>query len=303
MRAGRLRRLPRVLMLRGRRFSSAELGKIRAITLSFGKFGRTRISVEVCKALSWTQPNGWLKDRACRDVLRSLERQRFLRLPKPKRTPADRPSMRCRSQVLEVAPKPRTLHALPGPIAFKLAKGDDGEQLWNELVNRHHYLGHKVIVGKCLKFLIYSGGAILGAVSLSESAWAVADRDEAIASLRVERHQVANNTRFLVLPHVKVKSLGSRILGLFARAAVQEWRRYYSIRLKCLETFVDTIRFKGTSYKAANWVCVGTTRGFRKSGAAHLNSQTPKFVFLYPLGAKDRERLRCQMARTDGKPR
>jgi hypothetical protein len=163
-------------------------------------------------------------------------------------------------------------------------------------VRRYHYLGHKVTVGRCLKFLVYSSDILLGAASLAEAAYAVEDRDSALRILGVTKNQVANNSRFLLLPNVRVKYLASRVLSLLATAGVEAWNEYYCSELKCLETYVDTVRFKGTSYRAANWIVVGFTKGFRKSGSSHYNSQTQKLVFMYPLSEKARKRLRNRLA-------
>jgi len=286
-------RLPTSMVLRGRAFSHHELKKVRELTEAFATHGRTRISEEVCRALNWIQPNGWLKDRACRDVLRQLASQNMVRLPKSKIKRQKQPLAISYPQPnINVLKKEQTIvTSLSGPIYLTLAKGNADERIWNKVVCQHHYLGHKVTVGKCLKFLVYSCDVLIGAISLSESAWAVADRDEAITMLGFSKYEVANNSRFLILPHVRIKHLASRILGLFAKDGVVAWERYYSIRLRALETFVDSIRFEGTSYRAANWIMVGTTRGYRKSGAQHFNSQTPKYVFLYPLDHRDRKRL------------
>jgi len=176
-----------------------------------------------------------------------------------------------------------------------LAKGNSEEKRWNELVSEHHYLGHKITVGKCLKFLIISGNLEVGAVALSEPAWAVEARDKAISKVGIAKNALANNSRFLLLPNIRVKNLASQVLSLLARDGAIEWKRYYSLELKCLETFVDSTRFKGTSYKAANWLCVGQTKGFRKSGSQHFNSQTKKHVFLYPIHPATRALIRDQL--------
>lgn len=295
-----LRRLPSSIVLRGREFTRTELKTIRNIVKLFENHGRTRISEEVCKALNWRQPNGWLKDRACRDIMRKLAAARLIRLPKmliKRRVIASRlaPPVNCKSSSTQEEP----ITAISGPITLRLAKGNADETTWNVLVQRYHYLGHKVIVGKCLKFLVLSGETIISAISFSEAAWAVADRDRSLQSLGIAKHEVANNSRFLILPHVKVKNLASTILALSTKRVLADWHNYYSIRLKALETFVDSSRFQGTCYLAANWLHVGTTQGYRKSGANHFNSQTPKFVFLYPVDPKARTKLRETSASGD----
>ena len=302
LQADRQRTFAEGRVLRGRLFTPSELEEISRLVAKFSCFGRTRISVEVCKALNWKQPNGWLKDRACRDVLRRLHDEGLLVLPQRKdvgkacriATRIDAPILSGQSPNASLPGRTElpTLTALTGSISLRLAKGNKDEKLWNALVDEHHYLGHTVTVGRCLKFLVICGQEIVAAVSLSEAAWAVNDRDTVLTRLGIDKGAVANNSRFLILPHVKIKNLASRVLGLLAKEGAKEWQRYYATDLFCLETFVDRSRFEGTSYKAANWLNVGATRGYRKVGAAHTNGQTKKYIFIYPLVPKMRERLR-----------
>jgi hypothetical protein len=287
----RLRRLPIEIRLRGRAFVRSELELIRNLTVRHLEAGRTAISERVCEELNWKQPNGWLKDRACRDVLRALHTAGFIRLPQPK-------IVRKVPLYSKWKPLPRSRQCgdgiitdLPGLLTLRLAKGNADEKVWNDLVQRHHYLGHKITVGRSMKFLICVEETIVGAISLADGAWNVEDRDKALRHFGWSRQVVANNSRFLLLPHIRVKYLASRSLALLAREGVRLWNEYYACELKCLETFVDTLRFAGTSYKAANWILAGKTKGYRKCGASFYNSQTPKFIFLYPLASHDRDEL------------
>jgi hypothetical protein len=145
-----LKPIPKLAVGRGRAFSRYELQAMRAISRTFWKEGRTRISVEICRALNWRQPNGWLKDRACRDVLRSFATQRLLNLPRKrtKRHKKNGQTLRIRHPTsIGHQEKQATLHSVNGPIRFELAKGNSAEREWNALVQKHHYLGHKVTVG------------------------------------------------------------------------------------------------------------------------------------------------------------
>ncbi|NQT92761.1 MAG: DUF4338 domain-containing protein [Lentisphaerae bacterium] len=289
----RLKQPPTEIIVRGRAFSKSDILAIRQLTKANYKAGRTRISEEICGALDWRQPNGWLKDRACRDVLRFLEARGYLRLP-PRKARGSQP----RSEGPIVAAPPDTdilrssITVLEAPTRLCLVKGGKKEREWNALVDRHHYLGHRVTVGKCLKFTVCSGDSVVAAMSLAESCWSVSCRDEALAGLSMCRDSVANNSRFLIPPWVTVKNAASRCLALLATDGVKHWERYYAIELKCLETFVDPSRFLGTCYRAANWCRVGKTKGYKKCGARHHNSQTPKDVYLYPLTHKQRLTLR-----------
>ena len=290
--------LPQEIVLRGRKFTADDLRVIVEIVDKFKLSGRTKISEEVCKRLGWRQGNGWLKDRACRDVLRKLETLGYLVLPASLSSTRSQPYTHWPPKA-KVARELPAITELNGRLRFEVAKGNAKERQWNAIVRSHHYLGFKVAVGRCLKFLVRDEKNLLAAVSLSEAAWAVEARDRVLKRFGVVREEVANNTRFLILPHVKIPNLASRILSLIPSACVPLWETYYLRRLRFLETFVDQSRFKGTSYRAANWLCIGTTRGYRKSGGAHHNSQGVKAIFLYPLALEQRLLLARQIAEAD----
>lgn len=290
IKAKQLKTLPRKITLRGREFGQKELRIIRRLCIKHFTDGRTRISVEICIALNWRQHNGWLKDRACRDVLRVLYKNGFIKLPQPLTIVNNRPKHK---RPLLISPAPHELiTSISAPPMLVLVKGTKRESEWNDLVNRYHYLGHSISVGKCLKFLVTCNDTVLGAISLSECSWAVKARDNALSMLGIMHSEVANNNRFLILPHVRVKNLASRVLALLCTKAIKEWEIYYALKLKCLETFVDDKRFTGASYKAANWVMVGKTQGYRKSGSCHFNTDSPKCIYLYPIISSHRNTLR-----------
>lgn len=282
-----------MICLRGRVFTNEELDTILQVVSEYEDRGRTRISEEVCRALDWRQPNGWLKDRACRDVLVKMEQLGIVKLP-PKRANGAR--VRC------AVPRPLVrLDLYPvitspvGELELCLAKGNKAEREWNEIVQQCHYLGHHVVVGRCLKYLVRLNGNLVAALSFSSASWSVGARDRTLSRLGVERaalrDRVLNNSRFLILPNVVVPHLASRILSRAAERVKRDWREYYSVDPLCLETFVQPSMYAGTCYFAANWVCVGRTAGYRKSGTAHANSQEPKMILLYGLTKPLRRRL------------
>jgi uncharacterized protein DUF4338 len=284
-------------IIRGRCFSTFDLQLIRRMVEEYFDEGRTRISVKICEELDWRQPNGWLKDRACRDVLRTLERRRFLVLPPLKSNPIGN------SRRKPVPPKltdditSTELSSLDfSKITIEQVKGTKNEEAWNWLVSEYHYLGFSVLVGKALKYLARYDGRVIGAWSISDCAWAIEARDSILQvvglSLREVRLRVVNNSRFLILPWVKVPNLASHLLSLMARTIKIDWKDYYLIEPLLIETFVEDELFLGTCYKAANWLRVGQTKGYRKHGSFHHNSQTCKSIFLYPLN----RRLRSELA-------
>jgi hypothetical protein len=183
---------------------------------------------------------------------------------------------------------------MPKTLTLEWAKGNSAENLWNALVEKYHYLGHKIQVGRCLKYLIWGDGELLGAISFSSPAWKLAARDELLRQMGISQRAghdfVINNSRFLILPQVRVPHLASRVLAFATWQVVTDWSRYYSIEPKFVETFVERRR-KGTCYKAANWRLIGMTNGYAKAGASHHNSQRPKTMFLYGLKRNHRRML------------
>lgn len=281
------------LLIRGRLFSPKDLRLVVDCVSKYRDRGRTFISIEICRGLNWVQPNGWLKDRACRDVLIKLELLGVISLPpriadnsRPKRTASSRSE-------LSTYDLSTPITTLSGEVRLKFAKGDKYERLWNQLVDEHHYLGYKPAVGRCIKYLIIVEDRLLGAISFCSPAWQIESRDRLLKMIGLinPREQVISNSRFLVLPFVHVPNFASRALSIATRRIVDDWARYYSIRPLVAETFVQPSLFPGTCYKAANWIEIGTTKGYAKRGASYHNSQEPKKIFLYGLNKNLRVKL------------
>lgn len=288
----------RPLIFRGRLFSSDEIAVVVSCTAKYFNSGRTAISRAVCEELNWKQPNGWLKDRACRDAMRQMEAAGLITLPAPlvkkNVNKQDKPT-KTRSLLLSIDLS-TPLSEMPRVIDFDLAKGSKSERIWNELVEKYHYLGHKVIVGRCLKYLVKGDGRIIGALAFSSPAWHLEARDATLKDLGVAKEEildkVINNSRFLILPHINVKNLASRILSNGCERVAEDWSWYYSVKPVIVETFVQPSLYLGTCYKAANWVEIGQTKGYAKKGLSHHNSQEPKGIYLYGLNKDTRKRLR-----------
>ena len=283
------------ITIRGRRFTPEELEFIQHTVNEQYDSGRTHISRVVCEELDWRQPNGWLKDRACRDVLRQLDAMGLTVLPPPLVTRQSNGAVRepRSSQALEELGPP--IIELADDIRLQFAKGNRSEGVWNDLVDNYHYLGHKVAVGRCIKYLVYSTGSLIGAISFSSPAWQLASRDTIIPLIGIETpsiHDVTiNNSRFLILPNVRVPNLASQILSLATKKVVVDWTNYYEVEPLIAETFVESDRYLGTCYRAANWIEVGQTKGYAKKGTSYRNGQTSKLVFLYGLNRSIRRKL------------
>lgn len=275
---------------RGRIFTVDDLNIIKQTATDGYNNGRTYISREICRKLDWKQPNGWLKDRACRDVLLQLQEAKYIHLPPPltKRKKKKRIGNTTVSRHLAEYDLITPITEFPKTIELKFAKGGINETIWNKLVDKYHYLGHSITVGRCIKYLVISNGRLLGAISFSSPAWRLKSRDDILKLIGItnSRDYTINNSRFLILPIVQVPNFASHVLSIATKQVVEDWKKYYSITPLVAETFVQPSRFEGTCYKAANWLEIGLTKGYAKRGKTYRNSQEPKKIFLYGL-AKD----------------
>jgi hypothetical protein len=290
------------LTLRGRTFSVDELRLIQVIVAQSPTAHRFELSKRICRELGWLQPNGRLKDRACRDVLARLGARGWVALPPPRR-----PGVHRRPIVLtpETTPRPAPLVSAReiGLECFGIVTGSGDraqEQLWNEYVERYHPLGFGVSLGAHLKYFVRWRGEPLCCLAFGGAAWKLEARDRWIGWSPEQRQShlalVVNNTRFLVLPWVRIPNLASRILGLVTRRLPQDWDRLYAYRPVLLETFVDSERYPGSCYRAANWHLLGQTKGRGRMDRHFRVAQPRKQVFVYPL-IEDVRTVLCRSAR------
>ena len=290
------------LILRGRPVTFQDLNLIRSLVDQYQQQGRTFISKELCRIWNWHQPNGALKDMACRELLRCLEQKGLITLPlkkininrKPKKLSLPVLPLGFESQRHETHPLTGRLKEFL-PIDLKMVRGSPEEALHNSLIHQYHYLGYRQIVGPCLKYMASIQSHPIACLSWGAAAWKVACRDQFIGWSPSTRSKnlflVVNNTRFLILPWVRIPYLASHLLSQNIKVLASDWYRWYHYRPVLLETFVDTERFSGTSYKAANWLWVGRTQGRGKNDRNHQRILPIKEVFLYPLKKEFREIL------------
>ena len=280
----------------GRLFVAGELERIRELTATEPRPNRAELSRLVCRALGWLRPDGRTKDMACRVAMLRMHRNGLITLPPPLKGNSNgriRPKFTGASE--PCSPLSLCAGAL-GELEFRLVTRKDSA-LWNELIERHHYLGYNPLPGAQLRYLVYAGNRLLAALGFGASAWKVAPRDMFIGWSVQERernlHRVINNARFLILPWITSHNLASRILGAAVKRLGQDWQDCYGYRPVLLETFVDKTRFRGTCYRAANWTCVGSTQGRGKLDR-HCKYPLPvKDIFLYPLSKDFRLELRA----------
>ena len=287
---------PIVVSIQGRRFCP-DVSLIEKLLGENPGWGRTRVSIKLCELWDWRAPNGQLKDMACRNLLLRLERAGQIRLPPRQRKSTNADRNRCPMWV----PHPSDLVEAPLRELLPLqidcvGAGCEQDRLFRYLVAHHHYLGCRNVAGENIKYLIYSrDGRILACILFGAAAWKSAPRDGFIGwspSVREHNlHYVSNNSRFLILPWVKVASLASHILSRVLRRVSQDWMDKYAHPLYLLETFVDRSRYRGTCYRAANWRCVGQTTGRTRNDRYQRIRTSPKDLYVYPLVRQYRNRL------------
>ena len=293
----------------GRDFSTAELDLIREVVSGFGRLGITEIARTACELLEWKRPNGGLKNLECRRLMEQLAEQGQLRLPGRLGPGAPGPRRVARTARGE---SPVEIQGSAGewePLRLEVVRGGRADRsgnhaLFKELLDRHHYLGYRVPMGASLRYLVRSEQApeqTLACVLWSSPAWRMAARDTWIGWSDDQRARnlqwIVNNSRFLILPWVRVKGLASKILGHCARQLPQDWEQLYGYRPLLLETLVDAVRFSGTCYRAANWIHLGQTSGRGRMDRAHAaHGAAVKDLYVYPLCRNVQQRLRSAVA-------
>ena len=285
----------------GRRFRPKELALIREVVESCTGLSRKELAQTICELLGWKRSSGRLKALECGEFLERLEAAGVLALPqRQQRRPV---GSHTSVPVTARGDRGRDLVGEVGdfaPIEIEAVENLDQRLLFRELVGRHHYLGHKVPFGAHLRYLLYAcrpERAVLGCIQFSSAAWRMAVRDAWIgwddATRQRKLPQVVNNSRFLILPWVRVKNLASRVLSLAVRRMAADWPKRYGIEVLLVETLVDTSRFRGECYRAANWILLGQTTGRGRMDRDHLrHGASTKTVLVYPRVKDVARRLR-----------
>lgn len=285
------RTAPGALRFCGRTFSDEELRLIREIARDYAALGITEIARTVCELLDWTRANGRLKDQECRQLLERLRDQGWLTLPAVRNSGPRGPRQ---VQLTEASATPCTVEGSAGefaPLELHVVEGRSESRLWTELIERYHYLGYRVPVGANLRYWVRSaktGDQVLACLQWSSAAWKMAARDAWIGWNQEQKVQnlqlVVNNSRFLILPGVRIHALASKILGQCARQLRVDWQVRYGYCPLLLETLVDARRFRGTCYRAANWIWVGQTQGRGRMDREHRrHNLSAKDIYVYPL--------------------
>jgi len=199
--------------------------------------------------------------------------------------------------VIKAEPITDQLHNLPA-VSVKMISESDLEPLWDQLVRSYHYLGYQRLIGHRLKYLALIEDQPVAALSWSAPALKLAARDQYIgwSAVQRKRHldQLVSNSRFLILPWAKIPNLASHVLSLNIAQLKDDWQQHFNKQLLVLETFIDSRYFKGTCYKAANWLHVGDTYGSAKRGKGYRYHGSPKEIYLYVVEPNFRSIIGCR---------
>jgi hypothetical protein len=299
-------------LLQGRQIGAIELEQIGQFLAEHPQWSRWRLSRELALLWNWRNGVGQLKDMAARTLLLKLEQRGWIDLPPRRRTPSNRMRHKRLPELDLAAPQAPVTEGLKTLLPLVISEcscadeADGQRALFDALLHHHHYLSHRSSVGENLQYLVRDVQARpLACVLFGAAAWQCAARDRYIGwdgSVRAQNlHFIANNTRFLVVPWAHVPNLASHVLGQIVQRLNADWQAKYGHPLYLLETFVQCDRFTGTSYRAANWVRVGQTKGRtrqdRPDGTWH--QAAIKDVYLYPLHRRFRQHLQGQAAQSN----
>lgn len=272
-----------------------DIDSVRRIITANPQDNRERIAREVCRAWNWLKPDGGLKDMSCKVLLLRLHRSGMITLPEPRKRNGNGQKFSRRTEAGE--PGEMIAGPLTSLLPLELVRVTSKQDsfLWNELIERYHYLGYTPLPGAQIRYLVNSPAGYLCAIGFSAAAWKVAGRDNFIGWSAGRRAQnlrlLVDNSRFLILPWVQCKHLASKILSLCARNLPNDWQEVYGYRPVLMETFVEKDRFAGTCYRAANWVFVGSTQGRGKLDRLNERKLPVKDIYLYPLDKNFRKFL------------
>jgi hypothetical protein len=285
-----------LLTFRGRSIGPADVVFLRGLMAQHSQLSRRQLSVKVCQAWNWVQPNGQPRDMICRSLLLALHRAGHIELPAKRQSPPNNAIRHRRVSAVESydTTPVRGMLATLGPLEIRLVRRAQGETLFAHLLSRYHYLGYSRPVGEHLKYLVWAGPRPVACLAWSSAPRQLNLRDQFVGApkeaYRQNLHCIAYNTRYLILPWIQVLHLASHLLARIARRISADWQALYQHPVYLLESFVDIERFQGTCYRAANWTCVGRSAG-RGTKSRSQDQTSIKELWVYPLVRDLREKL------------
>ena len=273
---------------RGRIATTEDVELINNLMAANPNDSRFKLSFKFCKETNWVQPNGNPKDMVARGYMLALHRAGHITLPPKRSNPANPLAKRKKPPEVQTDKTPvNTKLKKIMPIEFLQVRRSEREKLFNSLISRYHYLGYTQPVGEHLKYIVYAGERPLACLAYSSAPRHIGPRDAFIGwDQKIRKKNISlicYNMRFLILPWVKVPYLASHILARAARILPGEWDKIYNHPVYYIETFVDTDKFAGTCYKAANWIYLGDTKGLGKDSQTKIPNRPIKAIYGYPL--------------------
>ena len=271
------------------------LSQIRQTIAEHPDWGRKRISIHLCELWDWRVPGGQVKDISCRDMLRALDKSGTIELPEPQHAPGTHHWRKPTHVEHKEDPVACGLGELR-PLRIEIVERGGSLAEYKSFIDQYHYLGYDRTVGENMKYIVRSkDGSPLACLLFGSAAWKCRDRDAFIGWNSEQRSagltMMTNNTRMLIMPFVKVPHLASHILALISRRISGDWEAKYGHGLAAIETFVEVDRFRGTCYKAANWINVGRTAGRGRNDRRHERALAAKDIYLFPLNRRWRQSL------------
>jgi hypothetical protein len=283
----------------GQTIRQEQVSEIAMIVATFPKLSRTELANTICELFAWKRPTGKLKTVECRQFLEHLDSIGIIQLPACQSKYAKRTKFSVdKTESSDVRAILSVELSELAPVLLSRVKDYAERQLWYEYMDRYHYLGYRLPFGAQLRYFIKSGVSRvrLGCLQFSSPAWKMAARDRWIGwsdeARKRNLQKIINNSRFLIFPWVQVKNLASSVLAVAVKRVADDWCECYGIRPVLMETLVDQSQFKGTCYKAANWLHVGETTGRgRMDRQNKRKGMAVKDIFIYPLTKKFQQEL------------
>lgn len=288
-----------LLRYRGKNVTTAEVQFIKELIATHPTLSRRRLSTKLCEAWNWVQANGQLRTMVCRGLMLALHRAGWIELPPVRRVTLNPLAQRRKPGPgldLSWDPIQAPVREL-GPIEIRQVRRTPEEKLFGSLMEAHHYLSYTQPVGEHLKHLVYARGTPIACLAWSSAPRHLAPRDRFIGWTKEQRQAgigaIAYNSRFLLLPWAKVPHLASHLLARVAPIVSADWQKLYHHPIDLLETFIDPERFRGSCYRAANWIFLGQSTGRGKADLTHRANRSLKELWVYPLSRDFRQQL-CQ---------
>lgn len=287
-------------IVNGRILTSSDISNIKEITRLYPRLSRSELIRTICENLRWSSAIMTKKEKNIEEVLIKLESAGEIKLPLKKTSskrknnfPIHHGSRKKKIPITDKTDPKESINGLINefmPVKAEIADTVEKEILWDEYMERYHELKYGSPFGNQLKYLISIGGKepqYVGCMMFSASSWSLSKRDKWIGWTKEDRfsrlYLIVNNTRFLIFPWIKIKNLASYSLSQAARKIQKDWWLKHRYTPVLLETFVDSEKYSGVSYRAANWIYLGNTRGLGRNSKGTKPMLPQKQIYMYPL--------------------